>query len=455
MAAMAENGIRVEVAPDGMAAALHVPGGASMPASRVLDLLIRANVTTGVVESEINQAAEPTAADRVLTVARGIPPQPSVDGRIEMLVDFAVHIVEGADHRVDFHETGRFREVAAGTPLARLIPQQDGTPGKTVLGKDLPVRKPVVADLTAAAGEGTRIEPTGAGVLVAAQAGMVVRRHDGHLDVLPKVEIPGDLDMHWGNIDTSLPVSIRGDIVSGFSLKTGGDLEVRGAIEDARVSVKGNLTCTGILPGKHRVKAHGDITTQHVAGRELKCRCLTVGKDMRGVTVYAVRDVTAKGVVSCRIHAGGNVVCQEVGHPDELGGMVQAGADPFAMALFTLAVREHDAIAAEVVAAKQRCKKLAVWLKKESVEHERQRLAHQLQEAFAAFEQACHRLSDCEGLLRNQTLRTGNNPDATITIERAVHPGVEIRLGCEARHVVQRAMGHTVFRLKDNKVVWE
>jgi len=36
-----------------------------------------------------------------------------------------------------------------------------------------------------------------------------------------------------------------------------------------------------------------------------------------------------------------------------------------------------------------------------------------------------------------------------------VHPGVEIMIGAEAKMVISKPMGKTVFRLKDGKVAWD
>lgn len=450
---MSEDGITLTVDPAGMQAVLHLPAGASLPGSTVLDRMMKANVVAGVVEAALRTAEVPADHDRDLVVAQGVPAVQPVDARVEVLVDFAMRLEEDAQHHIDFHEQGRFHEVDAGTVLARLVPKQPGKAGRTVLGRDLPVGEPRDADLAAYAGEGTRLR--GDSEVLADRIGLVVRRRDGHLDIMPMVDIPGDLDMHVGNLVTRLPVAIKGDIIAGFSLKSAADVTVKGVIEDARISVKGNLTCGGILPGKHRVKAHGDLATKHITGREVKCRNLTVASDMRGATVYAVVDATAKLIVSCQVHCGGSLTCDELGSPGELGGTVQVGVNPLAVALWRLAAREHETIAAEVGEIRTRCKKLAVWLKQEADDAKRQELAIKLRQALAELEQRQLRLAECEAVLNNATLRAGNNPEATVTVNQAVHPGIEVQIGTDAKLMVTKAMGKTVFRLKEGKVVWE
>lgn len=450
---MPDDAIRLDIDPAGMQAVLHLPARATMPASAAIDRMMKAGVIAGVVESTLREVEIPADHDRDLVVALGTAAVQPEHASIKVLVNFALRLEEDAEHKIDFHEQGRFHEVAAGDVLARLVPKKAGSPGKTVLGRELPVAEAKDADLSSVAGEGTALR--GDSEVVSERAGMVVRRRDGHLDILPAVDIPGDLDMHWGNLVTKLPVAIKGDIIAGFSLKSAADVTVKGVIEDARISVRGNLACGGILPGKHRVKTHGDLATKHITGREVKCRNLEVASDVRGATIFATGNVKAKLLVSSTVHCGGSAVIDDLGHPDELGGIVQVGMNPLAIALWRLAAREHEAIAAEVGEAKTKTKRIALWLKQEADPAKRQDLAVKLQQALALYEQRTKRLGECEKILNNAVLRAGNNPDATVTVNNAVYPGVEIHIGADAKLVITKALGKTVFRLRDGKVVWE
>ena len=449
---MSDDPIQLDIDPAGMLAALRLPAGATLPASALIDRLMKAGVVAGVVESSLQEVGVPADADRVLVVAKGVPAVQPVDAHIQVLVDFALRLAEDAGHKIDFREQGRFHEVDAGVVLARLIPKQPGIPGRTILGKDLPVGEAREADLAAVAGEGCLVR--GGFEVVTERAGMVVRRRDGHLDIMPAVDIPGNLDMHTGNLVTRLPVTVRGDIIAGFSLKSGADVVVRGVIEDARVSVRGSLACGGILQGTNRVKTHGDLTSKHVTGREVKCRNLIVASDIRGAQVYAIGDVTAKLIVSSKVHCGGSLTCEELGNRDEMGGSVQVGVNPLAIALWRLAAREHESISNEVGESKAACKRIALWVRQEDDPAKRQELAHRLQEELAQYERRAKRLSECEAVLDNAVLRGGNNPDATVTVQQ-VHPGVDILIGAEAKLTITKPMGKTVFRLKDGKVVWD
>lgn len=449
---MSEDGTSLTVDPAGMQATLHLPAGVSLPASTLLDRMMKINVIGGVLEPALRAAEAPADHDRDLVVAQGEPAVQPVDARIEMLVHFGIRLAEGADHKIDFHEQGRFHEVVAGDVLARYVPKRPGTPGRTVLGKDLPVGEPRDADVSALIGEGVGRRDND---IVAERTGMVVKRHDGHLDIMPEVHIDSDLNMRCGNLKTRLPVSIKGDVIAGFTVKSESNATITGVIEDARISVKGDLTCGGILPGIHRVKTHGRLSTRHINRREVKCHSLQVASDIRGSTVYAIADVAAKSICSSRVSCGGSLVCDDLGSAEELGGSIQVGVNPLAIALWRLAAREHEAIAGELEDARRACKKLALWIRQEPDEAKRQELAPRLKQALAEFESRGRRLAECEAILSNATLRAGNRLDATITVNHAVHPGIEVRIGTEARLTVTKPMGRTVFRLQDGRIAWD
>ncbi|MCS6971069.1 MAG: FapA family protein [Planctomycetota bacterium] len=445
-----EPATEIAISPDGMQAVIRIPPGAALSASLILHRLLGAGVVHGIDAAALNEAVQPADRERQLVVARGTPPQPPQDARLEVLVDFAVRLAE-EDGRVDFHEQGRFHEAEPGTVLARRIPPRPGVPGRRVTGEEIPVPPPRDAELGALAGEATRVVGD---ELRAERLGLVVRRADGRLDVLSAIEIPGDLDMHYGNIRTRLPVIIRGDILAGFAVKTASDLTVQGAIEDARISVRGDLRCRGILPGRHRVKAHGDIHAHHIMGREIKCRHLAVANDLRGAVIYAVGDVRARLIVSTRVQCGGSIEVDELGHPAEHGTVVQAGYDPLAVALWRLAAREHQAIVAEAAEAATRVRTLAQAARQADPGAVRARLEAQLREAIAVYAQRIHCVEDCERVLANAALRIGNNPQATITVRHCIHPGVEIAIGAEARLMIAKPLGRTVFRLHEGRIVW-
>lgn len=447
--------IAIEIAEDDMEATMILQPGVTLESSEALDRLIRAGVIAGVLEEPLRELSVPSEEERRIVVARGVAPVLSQDARVDVLIDFSIKLSEDAEHKTDFRDQKRFHEVDVGQVLARMIPKVQGTPGRTVLGKELIVAEPRDADLASVCGEGTRIEAKGDGQVVSERAGLILRRRDGHLDVMPAFEISGDLDMRVGNVDTKMSVSISGDVIAGFSLKSAGAVEIKGVIEDARISVKGNLTCGGILPGAHRVKSHGDITTKHVAGRIIKCRNLNIASDLRGSTVFAIGDVTAKKVISCTVTCGGSLTCDELGNAMDMGGNITVGMNPLAVALYKLAMREHDTLEAEVAEARQKIKKLANWTRDESNEARRQKLAHDLKHVLAAYEATVQRLASCDKVISNSTLRGGNNPNAVIVANMVVHPGVEIHIGAEAKLVVEHTLGKTTFRLVDGQIVTE
>ena len=95
---------------------------------------------------------------------------------------------------------------------------------------------------------------------------------DGKVTVNTVLEIPGNVDYSTGNIDYIGDVRIRGNITAGFTVKSGGDIEVIGVIEGATVIAKGNIVVKNGIAGGHKglVSAGGSIFARFVENARLE-----------------------------------------------------------------------------------------------------------------------------------------------------------------------------------------
>lgn len=447
-----DDGIRVEVAADAMQATLLVPAGAALPGSAILGRLRAAAVVSGILEHAVAQATMPAPEARRIVVAIGEAAVPPRHATIEMLVHFVMRRDDGAI--VQPGGPNQAIEVAAGAAIARTVPRQAGRPGRDVRGQELAVARPLEVDIARICGDGVRVEASGARV-VAERDGLVVRRRDGRIDLVPRIDIAGDLDRHWGGLATRLAVAITGDILGGAAVQCGGDLQVGGVIEDASVSVRGGLSCGGILAGRHQLRVRGDIAASHVAGRTIACRNLAVASDIRDATIHALGDVSARLVLASTIHCAGSFTCSQFGNHAGAGSQLFIGVNPRALGLHRLAVRELDAITREAAEAREQVKAATEATRSCGDPPERRRLAKDLRRSLSRFEACERRVAKCRKVIKNATLRAGNNPDATATITGVIHPGVEVHIGLEARHAVTKPMENVVFRLKHGKVAWD
>jgi uncharacterized protein len=444
----------------GMEARVTLPAGAYLTRPNLDALLAKTGIVFGLVGDVLTALTEAREMDRTVVVARGQEPSDGTDAVLEHFIDEQVFFQADDYDRIDFHDLGKAREVQPGTPLARRCPATPGTPGITVRGQEHPARPGRNLNLDAIMGEGTRISATDPTVVEAAVAGIYQRSRNGRLQVLSLLTIDGDVDFKNGNIDTSQPVLIRGDIKEGFTVKSASDIQVLGVIEDARVSAQGNLVVRGgILPGRHRVKAHGDIVARYITGREVKGHHFRVVTSIRSCQLLASGDVSAREIMAGHLTVAGNVTCEMLGSSDEQRTVIEVGLDPYAQALYELAKQEQGKVAESVALLKERCRLLAHRITEQEAKPDTQELlADDLKLALQDYASVCTRQAQCEAIIKRHEEMSSADHDrmmrSTVVVRGTAHAQVEIAIGEMARHVLRKEIQRPTFFYKDGSVAW-
>ncbi len=291
--------ITVAVAHDSMSAEVTLlppeDGEAPLTEEEVLGRLAAAGVVFGIDPEAVRSAVAAANRGEVpgfpVTVARGQPPVPGEDGTITY--DPCLTTATGRprmmpDGTVDMFDLNTVRNVAKDTVLATVTLPTEGANGMTVRGATIRTRPGVRASFTA--GKGTAFDPATLTVRAAldGHAGLVWRE----ITVTPVYLVKGDLGLATGNIDFVGSVKVLGNVTSGYSVKTQGDLEVMGNVEGAQVIASGNVTVHGgIVGGKRgtRLKVKGFVKARFIEGAEINA----------GGSVWA-----ADGIVQSRIESG-------------------------------------------------------------------------------------------------------------------------------------------------------
>jgi uncharacterized protein (DUF342 family) len=370
-----------------------------------------------------------------------------------MRIDEAVHLKVDTSGRVDWHDHGKIEDVAEATPLAQILPPTAGIHGVDVRGAYLEPKPGRPLDPARVMGEGVRLSVVKPDLIESASPGHFCRDRQRRLCVQPRLIVDGDVDHRHGNIDTKMSVLIKGDVKAGFSVKSAGDIEVMGVIEDARISAQGNLLVRGgILPGTNRVKAIGDIDARYVSKREVKCHTLRIGGSLRWSRVLATGEVIAKEILGGDLIVAGNVTVDQIGNADGLGTRVQVGTNPFEERQFIAAREQHDRLVETVRTHKERCKLIAHRVQVDP------NAGEELRTALAEFSTTCASLATCEALLERhverQQERARQQVTASIQVNGTAYRGVEIHFDEVAKLVLDKDLTRPNFRLTDGAIVW-
>ncbi len=229
------------------------PGkGKRLSAEQVLEELARrSQITYGLDREGFRAFLAAPVYDEPFVIARGLAAIPGEDGRLEWHIErrgginaYKLHEVK-EDEQVDFKNLDLFDQVKQEQLLVTRVPPKEGKPGRTVLGREIPAAPG--KNYLLPQGKNTYITKDGL-ELRAALTGRV-DEINGHLIVSNVYHIAGDVDLSVGNIDFDGDVVVDGNVISGFTIKASGSIEVKGIVEGSALEAGGDIFIRGGIQG--------------------------------------------------------------------------------------------------------------------------------------------------------------------------------------------------------------
>ena len=255
------------------------PGGSDLLGDEMLEFLRSQGVVEGIKDEVIEHFEEHPRYGETILVAEGTKPQNGKDARIvfNFKTDRAAATPKERDGRVDFKDLNLVENAIAGQLLAKKTPPEEGKSGKTVTGRAIPAKPGRDLEI----GVGKNVKLADDGQTAVSEINGQVLLIEGRINVEPMYTVPGDVNLHTGNILFLGTVIIKGNVEDGFEVKASGNIEVRGSV------------------GKCVLDAEGDIVVhQGILGKN-------AGSVRSGKSVYA------KFIEHSRVSAGENVIASD------------------------------------------------------------------------------------------------------------------------------------------------
>ncbi|RKJ40810.1 DUF342 domain-containing protein [Acutalibacter sp. 1XD8-33] len=267
-------------------------------------------------------------------IARG---KPAFDGKNGNIVEYFPREVErilevDEFNQVDYTALNLINNVKQGEEICRLILPTEGEPGRTVLDQEIPARGGKEVSLPK--GQNTEITEDGAS-LVASIAGHV-EFTGRNFQVKPVLDIPEDVDFSTGDITFFGDVNIKGDVLSGFSVRARGNIHVDGVLEaGSTVEAGGDLVVVkGILgDGTTVIRSRRSVFSKYIENatihvqENLQTDCIVNGNIYCGGEIQVV---SGRGtIMGGRIWSAKKVAAKAVGAPSECRTVVVLGGQPY------------------------------------------------------------------------------------------------------------------------------
>ncbi len=260
--------VLVTVSPDELRAFVTIyPSEDYSKVSRdeIISALQNQKVTYGIKEDVIDLCCNRPVYNEAVCVAEGIPAQNGKNGSViyhfDTSVDKTPTILD--DGRINYRELNLIQSISKDQLLCSLEPPLMGTQGITVKGKAI-----------AAVNGRPAIIPRGKNVYVSEDGQKLYASTDGEVEYLDATkvsvytnhEVPADVDNSTGNVNFVGSVIIKGNVLSGFSVEAGGNVEVYGVVEGATIKAAGNIILRRGMQGmgKGTLIAGGDIVSRYI-----------------------------------------------------------------------------------------------------------------------------------------------------------------------------------------------
>ncbi|HLA41332.1 MAG TPA: FapA family protein [Candidatus Glassbacteria bacterium] len=257
--------IDVRVSADKMKAFLNVaqPGEPSpVTEDNLKDSLARHGIVKGIIHKNFDRILDEMLIGQEMLVAEGEPPKDGKDGLLRNLVDSKSTNPEDCIDplgRVDFKKMRQGNIIEKGEVALEIIPPTSGVAGYNIKGEILPPKPGKEAD--APISPDLAVNPDNPLQYIALKNGVLKR--DFTIDEVNFIN--GHIDFSTGNIEYERSVVVKGDVKTGFYVHCGGDVEVRGCVEDAEVIAGGDVVVKQGFLGSDKGLIKGrNVTLGHV-----------------------------------------------------------------------------------------------------------------------------------------------------------------------------------------------
>ena len=309
-----DTSVRVILSSDRMKAFIRFQkpeDGAAPPGLKeVIQEIQKSGVVFGIKEEAVRYFALDPQYDRDLLIAEGVAPVNGEDGKVTFFVDINREkkpvIME--DGSVNYRDLDYIVSVRKDQKLCEITLPTPGIHGKNVLGTVLRA----IDGKPARVVQGSNVYTSEDKLIMYAAIDGHVKYEDGKLSVYATYEVPDNVDNSTGNINFIGSVFVRGNVLAGFTIEAGGDVEVFGVVEGATIKAGGNITLRRGMTGNNKgvLIAGGNIVARYIENS----------------TVQAANDLKAEAIMHSDVKVGNRL---ELGGRKGLlvGGITRVGKE--------------------------------------------------------------------------------------------------------------------------------
>ncbi len=404
------------------------PGGSNLTRDAIVTSLVSAGVKYGLDEEAINRFLKEREYCKDYILANATPAIQGHDAVItyHFNTDLTMKPKRNDDGTVDFHQLDIISHCNKEDLLATLTPIDLGKPGIDVCGNL--IRPPKVNNHVLR--HGNKIHLSEDGLRMYSEIDGHVSLVDGRVFVSDTYEIGADVDASTGDISYEGNVVIKGNVITGYSVRAKGDIEVNGVVEGSYIEAGGQIILKRGMQGMNKgvLKANSNIITKFLENAEVYAGGYISTESILHSKVSAKGDVIVGGkrgfVTGGEIKSGTMISVKTAGSQMGTLTLLEVGIDPS----ITEEFRETEKKIAAMLADKEKLAQALVLFRKKltmgvKITEDKKEYLKQITQSNIILETQIK-----EARKRNDELRAEmeNHTSGVIKVSDVIYPGTKI-----------------------------
>ncbi len=327
------EGVRFETSKDRMTvtAIFYPPSedGELMNEQEILGSLAYRKIVYGIQKETIHDFFEHRKYCTEIVVAQGKPVKQGQNARVEyhFNANLRPKPTLREDGSVDYFHLNIINNCNEGDLLATLHPEVQGEPGINIFGEN--IKPAAVKSAFIKYGKNTVLSEDKM-TLTATKSGHVTLK-EGKVTV-SDVLVVENVDLSTGNLEYEGSVEVKGVIATGFSVKAGSNIVVKGIVEGANLEAGADVILECGAKAGGNIKADGNVIAKFIENATVTAKggitseCILHSNVISGteVNVLGKRGFIAGGKVCAADKIQAKILGSEMG----ANTIIEVGADP-------------------------------------------------------------------------------------------------------------------------------
>lgn len=410
-------------------------------------------VKFGIKDDQIAQQLESPEYFKNLIFAAGIAPIQGHDGQIiyHFNTDKKLKPKLNEDGTVDFHKLDNIAHVKKGDVLAVIVPADKGKSGYNVCGAEIRPDKVKKVHFN----KGHNLSLSEDGLQLISDVDGYASLEGDKIFVSDVYEVPADVDNSTGDIEFNGAVIVRGNVRTGFKIKSGGNIEVYGVVEGAELESGGDIILHRGIQGMNRckIKAQGNLVSKFIESATISVDGYVNAESILNSNVSAHGDVIVNGkggnIIGGHVRSTTLIEAITIGTSMGVSTCVEVGNDP----VLQDRIREIDEIIKSKTAEINKLDQLVTVFRKKQemgvLEPDKVQMIGQFTKTIILNKAAVKELS-VEKELKESLCE--ENEDAKIRVIKDIYQGTKVVVSGEIT-ILNDRYSHTQYQMRDGEIV--